>query len=121
MSVVSSVHRHPLCKVSPVVVWQIAGRLTDVEFVSNQVRNTLTPRTIKNERTHPIKSIVLIIKPSVGLTVVTSSFMIRLTMVVLPALSRPLVPPPLAAHLDLDWEFVQHQYSHLLVLQTGFS
>lgn len=33
---------------------------------------------------------VLMIKPSVGLTVVTSSFIMRLTMVVLPALSRPL-------------------------------
>lgn len=39
---------------------------------------------------YPWKSIVLMIKPSVGLTVVTSSFMIRFTMVVLPALSRPL-------------------------------
>lgn len=33
---------------------------------------------------------VLIINPRVGLTVVTSSFMICLTMVVFPALSRPL-------------------------------
>jgi hypothetical protein len=82
--------------------------------------NTLLSKN-DDKKAHPIKSIVLIIKPSVGLTVVTSSFMIRLTMVVLPALSRPLVPPPLAAHLHLDWEFVQHQYSHLLVLQTGFS
>jgi len=40
--------------------------------------------------THSIKSIVLMMKPRVGLTVVISSFMIRLTIVVLPALSRPL-------------------------------
>jgi hypothetical protein len=34
---------------------------------------------------------VLMMKPSVGLTVLTSSFMIFLTMVVFPALSRPLI------------------------------
>jgi hypothetical protein len=33
---------------------------------------------------------VLMMNPSVGLTVVISSFMMRLTMVVLPALSSPL-------------------------------
>jgi hypothetical protein len=33
---------------------------------------------------------VLIIKPSVGLTLFTSSFMIFFTIVVFPALSRPL-------------------------------
>lgn len=43
------------------------------------------------KQTHPWKSIVLIINPNVGLTVVTSSFIICFTMVVLPALSNPLV------------------------------
>lgn len=52
----------------------------------NKARNI---RGIQRE-IYPIKSIVLIINPRVGLTVVTSSFMIRLTMVVLPALSSPL-------------------------------
>lgn len=41
---------------------------------------------------YPWKSIVLMMKPSVGLTVVTSSFMILLTIVVFPALSSPLCP-----------------------------
>ena len=62
--------------------------LTNIELVSvNPVRisSGISART-----THPMKSIVLIIKPNVGLTVVTSSFIIRFTMVVLPALSRPL-------------------------------
>lgn len=44
----------------------------------------------RGKTTYPIKSIVFIIKPSVGLTVLTSSFIIFFTMVVLPALSSPL-------------------------------
>lgn len=39
---------------------------------------------------HPRNSIVLMLKPSVGLIVEMSSPLSRLTMVVLPALSRPL-------------------------------
>lgn len=39
---------------------------------------------------YPWKSTVLMLKPSVGLTVLTSSFMTRFTIVVFPALSRPL-------------------------------
>ena len=39
---------------------------------------------------YPSYSMVLMMKPSVGLTLFTSSFMIFLTIVVLPALSRPL-------------------------------
>lgn len=42
---------------------------------------------------------VLMMNPSVGLTVVTSSFMICLTIVVLPALSRPLMSPRQQVHL----------------------
>lgn len=50
------------------------------------------PRKERKKRTtHPSKSIVLIMNPSVGLTVFTSSSMTRLTIVVLPALSRPLL------------------------------
>lgn len=41
-------------------------------------------------RAHPSYSIVLMMNPSVGLTVFTSSFIIFFTIVVLPALSRPL-------------------------------
>jgi hypothetical protein len=41
--------------------------------------------------TYPSYSIVLMIKPRVGLTLFTSSFMIFFTMVVFPALSNPLL------------------------------
>lgn len=41
--------------------------------------------------TYPSYSIVLMMNPSVGLTLFTSSFMIFFTIVVFPALSRPLV------------------------------
>ncbi len=41
-------------------------------------------------RAYPSYSIVLMMKPSVGLTVLTSSPIIFLTIVVFPALSRPL-------------------------------
>lgn len=44
----------------------------------------------KGKKTHWSKSMVLMMKPRVGLTVEISSFMIFLTMVVLPALSIPL-------------------------------
>ena len=40
--------------------------------------------------THPSYSMVFMMNPSVGLTVLTSSFISFLTIVVLPALSRPL-------------------------------
>ena len=39
---------------------------------------------------HPLCSMVLMLKPNVGLTVLMSSPLIRFTMVVLPALSSPL-------------------------------
>jgi hypothetical protein len=48
--------------------------------------------TSVSRTTHPSYSIVLIIKPSVGLTLLTSSPMIFFTIVVFPALSKPLVP-----------------------------
>lgn len=47
---------------------------------------------MSGEGTHSINSIVLMIKPRVGLTEVTSSFIIRFTIVVFPALSNPLEP-----------------------------
>ena len=44
----------------------------------------------KTERMYPSYSMVLMMNPSVGLTLFTSSFMIFFTIVVFPALSRPL-------------------------------
>ena len=62
---------------------------------------------------------VLIIKPSVGLTLFTSSFIIFLTIVVLPALSNPLQHISTALRrLSRD---SQHQDPHLLVFQTGLT
>jgi hypothetical protein len=74
-------------------------RLTNIQLVSaaqkKNVSRLLHRRHLKGHSLpYPSKSIVLIINPRVGLTVVTSSPMIRLTMVVLPALSRPLVFSP---------------------------
>lgn len=43
---------------------------------------------------HPLNCMVLMLKPSVGLMVVMSSPLILRTMVVLPALSRPLQHKP---------------------------
>lgn len=62
---------------------------------------------------------VLMMKPKVGLTLFTSSFMIFLTIVVFPALSSPLciVSSGPNGHLV----HLQHQDSHLLVLQTSFT
>ena len=80
-------HPRPLIQL---VLSQTGGviLLTDVELIS--VDSVRTPSNTLTRKTHPMKSIVLIMNPRVGLTVVTSSFIIRLTMVVLPALSRPL-------------------------------
>jgi hypothetical protein len=64
----------------------------------------------------------LMINPSVGLTVVTSSFMILLTIVVLPALSKPLGSGLCKRHChDLRGTGLQHQYSHLFVFQSRLS
>lgn len=41
MSAGSFVRRHPLCRVSAAVAWQMVGGLTDVKFVSKDVRNFL--------------------------------------------------------------------------------
>ena len=49
-----------------------------------------SPGCIEKLCTYPSYSIVLIIKPSVGLTLFTSSFIIFFTIVVFPALSKPL-------------------------------
>ena len=59
---------------------------------------------------------VLMIKPSVGLTLFTSSFMIFLTIVVFPALSNPLALIS-SGHTGLPRD-LQHQDPHLLVFQT---
>lgn len=91
MSVVSFARRHPLCMVSPVLVWSCRLQVGSQIFSLYLYESEFSLSWKVNCKTHPIKSIVLIMKPSVGLTVVISSFMIFFTMVVLPALSRPLV------------------------------
>jgi hypothetical protein len=58
-------------------------------------------------------------KPSVGLTLFTSSFMIFFTMVVFPALSSPLMVS--ATGSKQTQKHAQHQYPHLFVFQTRFS
>lgn len=75
------------------------------------------PRSVSNQ-TYPSYSIVLMMKPSVGLTLFTSSFMILFTMVVFPALSSPLGNQSFGA--QTFHKYPQHQYPHLLVLQTCF-
>lgn len=67
---------------------------------------------------------VLMMNPSVGLTVLTSSFMTRFTIVVFPALSRPLCRWSqfrLDDNIGLVIPSSQHQDSHLLVLKACFS
>ena len=82
------------------------GHLTDAEFVSFIAVNHSQPmRRPGRQFTYPSYSIVLMMNPSVGLTLLTSSFMMRLTMVVFPALSRPLParqPPPGMPSTSLD-------------------
>jgi hypothetical protein len=71
-------------------VWQ-----EDMQVSLNEVRrsrreqgeNTLE---LPGNKAHPLKVMDLMLNPSVGLIVVMSSPFNRLTMVVLPALSRPL-------------------------------
>jgi hypothetical protein len=60
-------------------------------------------------------------KPSVGLTVLTSSPIIFFTMVVFPALSIPLHGNLIIFGQLRALESLQHQDSHLLVLQPCFS
>lgn len=59
--------------------------------------------------------------PSVGLTALTSSSMIFLTIVVFPALSRPLLWFQDAKLAPLLRRNLQHEDPHLLILQPGFS
>jgi hypothetical protein len=68
---------------------------------------------------HPSYSIVLIMKPRVGETVLMSSPMIFLTIEVLPLLSSPLGDGQLFAATSSKIH-AQHQNSHLLVLETRF-
>lgn len=60
-------------------------------------------------------------KPNVGLTVLTSSFMILLTMVVFPALSRPLLPLVRGLNRRRHWVTIQHQNSHFLILEPSLA
>ena len=60
----------------------------------------------------------LMINPSVGLTVVTSSFMIRLTIVVLPALSKPLASVSRSVAI---WEERAHSISILISLSFSLA
>ena len=80
-----------LLKIIPPVWPQrlLSADIPDVELVSVLVSSRLQNTTFAAWG-HPLKSIVLMINPRVGLTVLTSSFIILLTIVVLPALSRPL-------------------------------
>lgn len=64
---------------------------------------------------------VLMMNPKVGLTVLTSSFMIFFTIVVLPALSSPLRFESASQSAGPKCLLSQHQNSHLLVLQPGFA
>jgi len=70
---------------------------------------------------HPSYSMVLMIKPRVGLTVLTSSPIILFTMVVLPALSRPLGIQCQDTEPQRGYSGSQHQDPELLVLQPSFS
>lgn len=65
------------------------SHLTNVKLVSVAPSAMLTHRKRREIIAHPSYSIVLMMKPSVGLTVLTSSPMILFTIVVLPALSSP--------------------------------
>lgn len=80
----------------------LAADVPDVQFVSD-IGSELVGHleTGRSQSRYPRKSMVLMIKPNVGLTVLTSSFIIRLTMVVLPALSSPL---PQASAPSRYWE-----------------
>jgi hypothetical protein len=70
---------------------------------------------------YPWKSMVLMMKPNVGLTVFTSSPMTFFTIVVLPALSRPLpIGSACCVTGSSAWD-LQHQNPHLLVFQPGFA
>ncbi len=69
----------------------VASIRTDVQFVAATV--SVMKKVIQSWMCHPRNSIVLMIKPSVGLILVMSSFMMRFTIVVLPALSSPLWQP----------------------------
>lgn len=81
---------------------------------------------------NPSNSTVLMIKPNVGLTSFTSSFITHLTTVVFPALSRPLIDDTLNAqqipiyYLYCAWnkiragEYRQHQNAELLIPELCF-
>lgn len=70
--------------------------------------------------TCPSYSIVLIMKPRVGLTLLTSSFMICFTIVVFPALSNPLCRQQDLSNTS-PFGHIQHQYPHFLILESRFS
>jgi hypothetical protein len=64
--------------------WEASRCSTYVQFVASTF-------TACYHVAYPSYSIVLMMKPRVGLTLLTSSFMILFTMVVFPALSKPLL------------------------------
>jgi hypothetical protein len=87
MSATSSGRPHPLsCQYTLVRVQAGAVHILSL-YLFRQ-----SHQAAKVHVTYPSYSIVLMMKPSVGLTLFTSSFMIFFTMVVFPALSRPLRP-----------------------------
>lgn len=88
---------------------------TYVQFVACFVSQCLQPFLLS----YPSYSIVLMMNPSVGLTLFTSSFIIFFTMVVFPALSNPLCSQRCCS--KQFQKHTQHQYSHFLVLQARFS
>lgn len=65
--------------------------------------------------------IVRILKPNVGLIVVTSSWRILLTSVVLPALSRPLEKVVSFMNVDTTYTHLQHKNSNLLIFDLLFA
>lgn len=120
----SSGRQRPLCCGQPVSTGDVVegdGTRTDVEFVACRHISARLPN-IGAAATNPSYSMVLMMKPRVGLTLLMSSFMILLTMVVLPALSSPLGRNRLNLRLqDRDGLDLQHQNPHLLVLQPSFA
>jgi hypothetical protein len=90
----SSAHRHPLSSVSGIARrhWsRLIFCFTDIQPIpSGFCQQKMVIKELDSLKLYPSKSIVLIMNPKVGLTLFTSSPMMCLTMVVFPALSRPL-------------------------------
>ena len=91
---------------------------TDVEFVAGKIIQ-LPFESLNHFLSMYVPMVIYSLddEANVGLTVVTSSFMIFFTIVVLPALSSPL---PFISHVSILMSTVQHQNPHLLVIQSCF-